>query len=107
MISSYYISNVKNQIKQADPNSLPGAGTLAEMDEPGEYIVATVLVASTSKLDMPSINSDQDLRKAISQIGSVGSEDMVAVEILWSPQAEGITMSSDELIAEYPDLKRL
>lgn len=101
------VSNVNSQIKQADRASLAGAGALAEVDEPGEYIVATVLVASTSKLDMPAINSDQDLRRAISQIGSVGGEDMVAVEILWSPQSEGVTMSSDELVAEYPDLKRL
>lgn len=101
------VSNVNSQIKQADRASLSGAGELVEADEPGEYIVATVLVASTSKLNMPTISSDQDLRRAISQIGSVGSEDMVAVEILWSPQAEGVTMSSDELVAEYPDLKRL
>lgn len=105
--SSETVSNVNSQIKQADRASLSGSGALAEGDEPGEYIVATVLVASTSKLDMPAISSDQDLRRAISQIGSVGSEDMVAVEILWSPQAEGVTLSSDELVAEYPDLKRL
>ncbi|NET08685.1 MAG: DUF1517 domain-containing protein [Merismopedia sp. SIO2A8] len=103
------VSNVNNQIKQANPASLSSTGELAEVDlnEPGEYIVATLLVAATSKLDVPTINSDQDLRRAISQIGSVGGDDMMAVEILWSPQAEGVTLSADEMIAEYPDLKRL
>ena len=104
------VSNVNSQLKQADQAKLSSTGELTTIDldsEPGEYIVATILVASTSKLAMPPISSDQDLRRAISQIGSVGSEDLVAVEILWSPQAEGVTMSSEELVAEYPDLKRL
>ncbi|MGK7888289.1 MAG: DUF1517 domain-containing protein [Leptolyngbyaceae cyanobacterium] len=103
--SAETVSNVNSQLQQA---SRPNAGELATLeDEPGEYIVATVLVAATHELDVPAINSDQDLRQAISQVGSVGGDNMLALEILWSPQAEGVTLSSDELIAEYPNLKRL
>jgi uncharacterized membrane protein len=38
-------------------------------------------------------------------MGSISSERLLAVEILWTPQAEGDTLTSDDLMAEYPDLK--
>ncbi|NEQ97139.1 MAG: DUF1517 domain-containing protein [Cyanothece sp. SIO2G6] len=99
------MSNVNSQIQQA---SVSGAGDIATLaEEPGEYIVATVLVATTNKLEVSTVSSEQDLRRVISQVGSVGGDDMLALEILWSPQAEGVTLSADELVAEYPGLKRL
>lgn len=108
--SSEAVSNVNNQIKSASASGLSSTGEIEKAgleEEPGEYIIATILVASTSKINVPAVNSSQELRQAISQIGSVGSEDMMAVEVLWSPQKEGVTLSADEMIAEYPDLKRL
>lgn len=98
------LSNVNNQLKQAEPKAaLPGAGALAQ--QPGEYIVATIVVGVQGKLDLPTISSEQDLRRALSQIGAVSSEKLLAVEVLWTPQQSGETLTSDELIAEYPDLK--
>ncbi|MEB3230160.1 MAG: DUF1517 domain-containing protein [Leptolyngbyaceae bacterium] len=100
------VSNVNSQIRQATATEASGEMTTLE-EEPGEYIVATILVATTNKLDMPTVSSEQGLRRAVSQIGSVGGDDMLALEVLWSPQAEGVTLSADEMVAEYPDLKRL
>ncbi|HEY9763666.1 MAG TPA: DUF1517 domain-containing protein [Trichocoleus sp.] len=97
------LSNINNQLKQAAPKaSLPGAGELAQ---PGEYIVATIVVGVQGKLDLPTINNEQDLRRALSQVGAISSDRLLAVEVLWTPQQTGETLSSDELIAEYPDLK--
>lgn len=104
------LSNVNNQLRQA-PNrgTLPAAGgQLASSNltsEPGEYIVVTLLAATQSKLQLPTVNSSQDLRRALSQIGAIPAEQLLAIEVLWSPQAEGDTLSSDDLMAEYPDLK--
>jgi uncharacterized membrane protein len=63
------------------------------------------VVGTQGKLELPQINSSDDLRQALRQMGSISSERLLAVEILWTPQAEGDTLTSDDLMAEYPDLK--
>ncbi|NJR66110.1 MAG: DUF1517 domain-containing protein [Leptolyngbyaceae cyanobacterium CRU_2_3] len=109
--SAETLSNVNNVLKQADDAkaALPGADqSLAEMqltETPGEYIVVTMLVATQGKLQLPTLNSTQDLRQALGQIGSVPSENLIAVEILWTPQVEGDTLSSEDVLVEYPNLK--
>ncbi|HEY9626712.1 MAG TPA: DUF1517 domain-containing protein [Coleofasciculaceae cyanobacterium] len=103
--SAETLSNVNNVLKQAETAALPAAGGALVETAPGEYIVVTLLVATQGKLALPPITSTQDLRQALGQIGSVPSENLMAVEILWTPQAEGDTLSSDDVLAEYPDLK--
>jgi uncharacterized membrane protein len=98
------LSNVNNQLRQASVKAeLPGAGG-ALSQQPGEYIVATVIVGTEGKLNLPKITSSDDLRRAISQIGSVSSDRLLALEVLWTPQEENDTLSSEEVIALYPDL---
>ena len=100
--SAETLSNVNNQITQAAPQArlTDGADQV-----PGEYILATVVVATQGKLDLPTIYSSADLRQALSQIGAVSSENLLAVEVLWTPQQSGETLSADELVVQYPDLK--
>lgn len=101
------LSNVNNQLRQAPTaGELPAAGgELVMPQSSGEYIIATILVATQSKLQLPTVNSTEDLRRALSQIGAIPSEQLLAVEVLWSPQAEGDTLTSDDVLGEYPDLK--
>ncbi|MEM8807222.1 MAG: DUF1517 domain-containing protein, partial [Cyanobacteria bacterium P01_G01_bin.38] len=33
------------------------------------------------------------------------SDRLMAIEVLWTPQVSGETLTDDELIAEYPNLK--
>ncbi len=100
------LSNVNAQISQAKAKAaLNSSGELALPDAPGEYIVATVLVASQGKLNLPPVNTTEDVRDALNKIGAVSSEQLMAVEVLWTPQVSGETLTADELIAEYPNLK--
>lgn len=101
------LSNVNAQLSEAAPKkALNSSGELAQMEAPGEYIVATVLVAAQSRLNLPSsTNSPDEVRKAINQIGAISSDQLMAVEVLWTPQVSGETLTADELIAEYPNLK--
>ncbi|MEM9927480.1 MAG: DUF1517 domain-containing protein [Cyanobacteria bacterium P01_D01_bin.50] len=100
------LSNVNNQLKAAlasggeldNPTSVISQG-------PGEYIVVTLIAATLGKTEIPSINNSDDLRQALSQFGSISSDKLLAFEILWTPQAEGDTLTSDDLLAEYADLK--
>jgi uncharacterized membrane protein len=65
----------------------------------------TLLAATLGKFAIPAINNTEDLRQALRQIGSIPGEQLLAIEVLWTPQAEGDTLTSDDLLAEYPDLK--
>jgi uncharacterized membrane protein len=102
------LSNVNNQLRQAQSRAeLPSSGDLAQQlpDAVAEYIVVTLLVAAQGKLQLPAINNTEDVRRALAQIGSVSSDQLLAVEVLWTPQAEGETLSADDMISEYPNLK--
>ncbi len=105
------LTNVNNQLKTAaSNNALPSTGELENpMDlinqAPGEYIVVTLLAATLGKTEVENINSSEDLRQTLGKFGSIPSDKLVAFEILWTPQAEGDTLTSDDLLAEYADLK--
>jgi uncharacterized membrane protein len=103
------LTNVDNEIKNKSQPILEGenqGGALQTKESnPGEYIVATVIVGATGNLDLPIINGTDDLRASLKQIGSLGSDRLLAVEILWTPQAAGDTLSSDDILAYYPNLK--
>lgn len=104
------LSNVNNQLRQAAvAKSLPSGGdplVLSDLSAGvAEYIVVTLLVATQGDLKLPSVNSSDDLRRALSQLGSVSSDRLLALEVLWTPQADTDTLSSDEVVAMYPDLK--
>jgi uncharacterized membrane protein len=108
------LSNVNNQLKAATPSgSLPAAQEGGELDNPtrlitegpGEYIIVTLLAATLGNLQLPPINNADDLRQALRQIGGMPSDKLLAIEVLWTPQAEGDTLTADDLLAEYADLK--
>jgi uncharacterized membrane protein len=65
----------------------------------------TLLVGTQGKLQLPVINSAEDLRRSLSQLGSVSSDQLLALEVLWTPQADGDVLTREDILAEYPDLK--
>lgn len=103
------LSNVNSVIDQGEQKSLgdnsEASAIQPKEEESGEYIVATVIVGATGNIPLPKINNPEDMRQALQQIGSIGSDRLLAVEILWTPQAEGDTLSSDDILAYYPNLK--
>ncbi|WP_036799287.1 DUF1517 domain-containing protein [Pleurocapsa sp. PCC 7319] len=107
--TSETLTNVDSVISNAAQKTLGGnseEGAIQTQEEDsGEYIIATVIVGVTGELNLPKINGSDDLRQALQQVGSVGSDRLLAVEILWTPQAEGDTLSSDDILAYYPNLK--
>ncbi|HIK18355.1 MAG TPA: DUF1517 domain-containing protein [Leptolyngbyaceae cyanobacterium M33_DOE_097] len=103
------LSNVNNQLRQAEPKGVLTAagGELAEVTTgtPGEYIVVTVLAATQGELKLPPINNEADLRQALQQLGGVSSDRLLALEVLWTPQAENDVLSSEDVLVQYPNLK--
>ncbi|MBD2513529.1 DUF1517 domain-containing protein [Nostoc sp. FACHB-973] len=105
------LTNVNNQLKAAlAKEALPAADELDNptrliTEGPGEYIIVTLLAATLGKSEMPKINSADDLRQALRQIGSIPGDKLLAIEVLWTPQAEGDTLTSDDVLANYSDLR--
>ncbi|MGD1932238.1 MAG: DUF1517 domain-containing protein [Leptolyngbyaceae cyanobacterium] len=98
------LTNVNNRLEQAASPSAAAPGGDLVSTEPGEYIVASVIVATQGKLNLPKISSPQEVRQVLSTLGAISSDRLLAVEILWTPQASGESLTSDEMIAEYPQL---
>lgn len=105
------LSNVNNQLKAVlTEDALPSAQEIDNPTDlikqgPGEYIIVTLLAATLGKTTIPAINNTDDLRQALGQIGSLSGEQLLAMEVLWTPQAEGDILTSDDVLAEYADLK--
>ncbi len=100
------LSNVNNQLRSSSPTELlAGKADSSNLAELGEYIVATLIVGVQGKLDLPQINEVENLGQALRQIAAIGSDRLLAIEILWTPQAEGDTLNTDDILANYPDLR--
>jgi uncharacterized membrane protein len=80
-------------------------GQLSTQSATGDYIIVTVLVGVEGEMTLPPVNNAEELRQALQIIGGIGSERLMVVEILWTPQAEGDTLTNEDILAVYPNLK--
>jgi uncharacterized membrane protein len=77
-----------------------------ELDQdPAAYIVVTLLVGT--EYDRPlfdKVNSRETLQKALESMAGVSPEALSIFELLWTPQSEADSLSSDEMLTEYTDM---
>lgn len=108
-LNTEVLSNVGGRVLQGKTAAtLPSEGSLS-LEDPSEYIVVTLLlaIAGESLAKLPPLRSSEDLKSALSAIGSVPEDNLLAVEILWEPQSEEYTLTNDEVLTVYPDLVRI
>jgi uncharacterized membrane protein len=107
------LSNINGQVKQPKLASADQVSTLTPqspaellaMNADAEYVVVTLLVATTAKLQLPKIYGENDMKQALQQVGSLAASGLLAIEVVWTPQANGDCLSSDDIMASYPDMK--
>ena len=95
-------TNVSGQRRDLGSNS--GSG---EADETSEYIVVTLLVASTATAKLRGADNGESLRETLRILGSTSSSELMALEVIWQPEGRGDVLSADELITAYPNLQHL
>ena len=78
-----------------------------DADATSDYIAVTLLVASRSRITLKPLSGSEELREALRVLGSVPSDQLLALEVIWQPEGVGEVLSADELITAYPDLKHL
>lgn len=111
--SSESLTNIEGRISQGDtPKALEGdevdLSNATEFSDVGEYLVVTLLVAAEGKSStLPVVDSAESLRRCLMQLGAVPAERLLAMEVLWTPQASGDTLTATELMTEYPQLQLL
>ena len=98
-LRSELTSNVAGSVSQ-----VPAAG---ESDATSDYIAVTLLVASRGRIPLKPLSGSEELREALRVLGSVPSDQLLALEVIWQPEGAGEVLSADELITAYPDLKHL
>ncbi|KAK9821264.1 hypothetical protein WJX74_005064 [Apatococcus lobatus] len=72
-----------------------------------ELIVVTIIVASQGGLKIPGITNQEEMRTSLNSLGALRSDQVMAVEILWTPQDDDDFYSKDEMFADYPTLNNL
>ncbi|MEM8642058.1 MAG: DUF1517 domain-containing protein [Cyanobacteria bacterium P01_G01_bin.54] len=95
------LSNLDGDRQQQTPTAV------ANPENQSEYLVVTLIVGTQDRVQLPKITDADSLRQAIQTLGALGSDRLLAIEVLWTPQAAGDTLSTDDLLTAYPDLRLL
>ncbi len=80
---------------------------VGEASPTNEYIAVTILVASRTRLVLNEIATNDQLNENLRILGSISSEDLMALEIIWQPEGQGEVLSNEDLVLAYPNLKHL
>ena len=94
-------SNVGGQ-RITDTSSSAG-----EADATNEFIVVTLLVASTATAKLAGADTGEDLRQTLRILGSTASSELMALEVIWQPEGRGDVLSANDLVTAYPNLQHL
>jgi len=100
-LRSELTSNVAGRVSQATE------GAVGDSDATSDYIAVTLLVASRGRVPLKPVTGSEELREALRLLGSVPSDQLLALEVIWQPEGAGEVLSADELITAYPDLSHL
>ncbi|KAI3952917.1 hypothetical protein MKX01_028609 [Papaver californicum] len=92
--------NVDNIKKQSTPSKR--ANGLSS-----DYIVMTILVAAMGEYKLGVINNSDNLKEALTKLGSIPTSKILAVEVMWTPQEENDTLTEREMLEDYPRLRPL
>ncbi|WP_392346511.1 DUF1517 domain-containing protein [Parasynechococcus sp.] len=94
-------SNVGGQRTMDTSNSAGDA------DATNEFIVVTLLVASTASSKLAGADTGEDLRQTLRILGSTASSELMALEVIWQPEGRGDVLSANDLVTAYPNLQHL
>ena len=94
-------SNVGGQRTTDSSNSTGDA------DATNEFIVVTLLVASTASAKLAGADTGEDLRQTLRILGSTASSELMALEVIWQPEGRGDVLSANDLVTAYPNLHHL
>ena len=78
-----------------------------DADATNEFIVVTLLAASTASAKLAGADTGEDLRQTLRILGSTASSELMALEVIWQPEGRGDVLSANDLVTAYPNLQHL
>jgi uncharacterized membrane protein len=91
-----YVDDTSNESNNEQNDNLPA------------YIVVTILVGSDGEEPLfHRIHSGEELKLTLEKLAVISEDDLMKLEVLWTPQSEDKPLTNDEFIMEYPDLIQL
>jgi uncharacterized membrane protein len=76
--------------------------------EVGQYLVVTLIVATGyPEFTTSRTPTFKDMEATLQRLGTLLAADLLALEVIWTPENPDDTLTEDELIAEYPELSVL
>jgi len=96
------LSNVEGRVRKRESKQN------GEAVEVSDYIVVTLIVATTRTTlqPLPAIQTE-DLQKFLTALGSLSAQELLAVEVLWTPQNTTDVLTEEDLLVGYPELKQV
>jgi uncharacterized membrane protein len=77
-------------------------------NEVGQYLVVTLIVATGyPEFTAYQTPSPKDIEGTLQRLSTLLTSDLLAVEVMWSPENPDDSLTEDELMAEYPELSAL
>lgn len=73
-------------------------------DGTAELITVTLMIAAEGEFELPAVRNLSDLKLVLSKIGGTPASNLLATELMWTPQAEGDVMSQEDCLSMYPNL---
>jgi uncharacterized membrane protein len=71
-----------------------------------ELVVVTVVVATRRPLDrFKSVEQREDLSALLSELGSVNSDGLLGLEVVWTPADSNDSMTETDVMTTYPDMR--
>ena len=101
-------SRFKHELVRANQGAMSEQQTpqvTAHANEGQGTVVVTIVTATRRPLMGIAMPDAAQIRNALSDRGAVLPQQMVALEVIWSPAAENDRMSTSELEQNYPELK--
>lgn len=93
-----YTDETKNEshYKKSDNLNLPA------------YVVVTILIGSAGEEPLfHRIHSCEELKLTLEKLAVISEDDLMKLEVLWTPQSEDQPLTNDEFILEHPDMIQL
>ncbi|KAJ0687584.1 hypothetical protein HanRHA438_Chr11g0531291 [Helianthus annuus] len=72
-----------------------------------KYVVVTIIVAASGAHELPPIKTRELVKIALQKLASISSNNILAVEVLWTPQKENDTLTEQNMLQDYPLLHPL
>jgi len=103
--SAFNQALLKERAKFEEENMNKGKKGGAMPSQPS-HMVVTLLVALRDAPNLPQIRGLEDMRAALAMTSARASieENLLAAEVLWTPEDPGDSMSREELYLKFPEL---